>query len=105
MPDRRPYVERERAYVRQHLPALDYREPAIQEICMYTLTPDNEPFLDRFSAGIVVGCGFSGSGFKHSPATGHMLASLALAEESTLPEGYQLNKYALGRLPAPRHRR
>jgi glycine/D-amino acid oxidase-like deaminating enzyme len=94
-----------RAYVRQHLPALDYREPAIQEICMYTLTPDNEPFLDRFSAGIVVGCGFSGSGFKHSPATGHMLASLALEEESTLPEGYQLNKYALGRLPAPRHRR
>lgn len=67
---------------------------------MYTLTPDDEPILDRFGAGIVVGCGFSGSGFKHSPATGRMLAALALDEEAGLPEGYQLTKYALARFRA-----
>jgi sarcosine oxidase/L-pipecolate oxidase len=100
VPDRQPYVDKVSAYVRKHLPALDHRAPAIEESCMYTLTPDDEPIIDRFCPGIVVGCGFSGSGFKHSPATGRMLASLALGEEGGLPEGYQLTKYALARFRA-----
>lgn len=97
VPDRQPYVDRVRRYVRRHLPTLDSRGPALEETCMYTHTPDGEPVLDRLSENVVVGCGFSGSGFKHSPATGHMLAALALGEEGRLPEGYRLPRYALGR--------
>ncbi len=100
--DRGPYVETVRAYVQRHLPPLDHRGPAIEESCMYTCTPDGEPVLDRLGGGIVVGCGFSGSGFKHSPATGRMLAALALGEESSLPVGYQMSKYARSRFSGRR---
>ena len=96
------HVEAVRAYVQRHLPPLDHRGPAIEESCMYTCTPDGEPVLDRLGGGIVVGCGFSGSGFKHSPATGRMLAALALGEESSLPVGYQMSKYARSRFSGRR---
>ncbi len=88
--------------MQEHLPSLDYRKPAITETCMYTLTPDNEPVIDRLADNIVIGCGFSGSGFKHSPATGRMLAALALGNESALPAGYQFGKYALNRFTGHR---
>ena len=46
----------------------------------------------------MVGIGFSGSGFKHSPASGKILASLALGNEKTeLPDGFQLERYSLKR--------
>ena len=44
--------------------------------------------------GVVVGIGFSGSGFKHSPASGRILASLAMGVEET---GFQLERYRLKR--------
>jgi glycine/D-amino acid oxidase-like deaminating enzyme len=47
VPDRRPFVDKVSAYVRRHMPGLAHHEPAIQETCMYTHTPDNEPVLDR----------------------------------------------------------
>jgi sarcosine oxidase/L-pipecolate oxidase len=97
VPDRRAYIDKVRTYVREHLPALDPSGPAIEETCMYTCTRDGEPVLDRLGTGLVVGCGFSGSGFKHSPATGLMLASIALDEEESLSAGYQVSKYALAR--------
>ena len=71
----------------EHLPLLDHRQPAIQETCMYTMTPDGEPVIDRLPDVIIAGCGFSGSGFKHSPASGRMLAMLALGREEELPAG------------------
>lgn len=97
VPDRGPYVDRVRRYVRRHLPALDAEGPALEETCMYTHSPDGEPILDRLGENVVVGCGFSGSGFKHSPATGRMLAALALGEEAELPEGYRLPRYRRSR--------
>ena len=102
-PDRRdwaavePYIQQVSRYVQAHLPLLDHRQPAILEPCLYTMTPDGEPILDRLAGNLVVGCGFSGSGFKHSPATGWMLAALALDQEAMLPEGFQAGRYKLDR--------
>ena len=67
---------------------------------MYTMTPDSNPILDRISSNVVVGCGFSGSGFKHSPATGWMLAALALEQEESLPEGFRTGRYTVDRFSA-----
>jgi sarcosine oxidase/L-pipecolate oxidase len=93
----KPYVKKVKRYVQDHLPLLDHQKPAILESCMYTLTPDNYPILDRLADNLVVGCGFSGSGFKHSPATGWMLAALALEQEDTVPEGFRADRYVMGR--------
>jgi len=93
----KPYVKKVKRYVRDHLPLLDHQKPAILETCMYTMTPDNYPILDRLADNLVVGCGFSGSGFKHSPATGRMLAALALEQEDTVPEGFRADRYVLER--------
>ena len=61
------------------------------------MSPDGFPIIDRIDDRLVVGCGFSGSGFKHSPATGRMLAALALGQEETVPEGFRADRYALDR--------
>lgn len=55
------------------------------------------PIIDRLDDELVVGCGFSGSGFKHSPATGRMLAALALGQEESIPEGFRADRYTLNR--------
>ena len=93
----KPQIKKVKHYVREHLKLLEYRKPAILETCMYTMTPDSNPILDRISANVVVGCGFSGSGFKHSPATGWLLAALALGQEESIPEGFRSDRYALDR--------
>jgi len=92
-----PFIEKVSRWVGKHLPLLDHRQPVILEFCRYTMTPDSEPILDRLDDGLVVGCGFSGSGFKHSPASGHMLAALAMGREAELPEGFKTGRYGLGR--------
>ena len=92
-----PYIEKVRHYIREHLPLLDDRRPAILESCMYTMTPDSEPIIDRITPSLVAGCGFSGSGFKHSPASGQMLAALALGQGDTLPQGYRSDRYVFDR--------
>lgn len=96
-----PYIQQVSNYVRDHLPLADHQEPAILESCFYTMTPDSKPILDRLPGDLVIGCGFSGSGFKHSPATGRMLAALALDQDETLPEGFVTGRYARDRFPQP----
>jgi len=93
-----PYIKKVTEYVRNYLPDLDHTKPAIQETCMYTMSPDGYPIIDRVAENLVVGCGFSGSGFKHSPATGKMLAALALGQEKTIPAGFRSDRYVLDRL-------
>ena len=46
---------------------------------------------------VVVGCGFSGSGFKHSPATGWMLAMMTLRRQQEIPQGFRTDRYELRR--------
>jgi len=103
-PDRRDlastksYVKKVKHYVREHLPLLDHKNPAIQETCMYTMMSDDSPVIDRLDDNTAIGCGFSGSGFKHSPATGFMLAALALGQEDVIPKDFRADRYTLGRL-------
>jgi len=50
--------------------------------CLYTVTPDRGFIVGRHPAhaGIVVGAGFSGHGFKFAPVIGQILAELALLD-------------------------
>jgi len=54
-------------------------EVGIEESCIYTVTPDWNPIIDTLPSipNIVIGVGFSGTGFKLGPVTGNMLADLA----------------------------
>ena len=99
LPSFKSYIKKVRHYVREHLSLLEHDKPAILETCMYTMTPDSNPLLDRLTANVVVGCGFSGSGFKHAPATGWLLAALALEQEESIPEGFRSDRYAMNRFP------
>ena len=68
-------LERLSEYVRQHLPGLD-PEPLGASRCLYATTPTEDFVLDRFG-DVVFGVGFSGHGFKFTPAIGRVLADLA----------------------------
>lgn len=55
--------------------------------CMYTVTPDRD-FIVDFAPGysnVVIGAGFSGHGFKFTPAIGELLVQLLLGERDTMP--------------------
>jgi len=62
---------------------------------VYDVTPDWNPILGPVPGlpGLVLGCGFSGHGFKLSPAVGLVLAQAALG----LPTDVPLAPYALAR--------
>jgi sarcosine oxidase/L-pipecolate oxidase len=93
----KPYIKKVKNYVREHLGFLESRKPTILETCMYTMTPDSNPIIDRLAENVVVGCGFSGSGFKHAPATGWMLAALALEQDESIPDGFRSDRYVMER--------
>jgi len=92
-----PTVDYIASYIKKHLPRLDSNAPAIRETCMYTMTPDSKPLIDLYHPNIAVGTGYSGSGFKHSPASGKMVASLLLGTANELAEGFNLQKYRISR--------
>jgi len=53
--------------------------------CTYTLTPDENFVVGQHPAhpNVVLGCGFSGHGFKFTPVLGEVLADLATGRAST----------------------
>ena len=53
--------------------------------CTYTLTPDESFVVGRHPAheNVVLGCGFSGHGFKFTPVLGEVLADLATGRAPT----------------------
>lgn len=67
---------------------------------VYDVTPDWNPILGAAPGlpGLVIGCGFSGHGFKLAPAVGRVLAQAALG----LPTDVDLAPYALDRFGAGR---
>jgi len=73
-----PDKERLREYISKNFPNVE-PTPSIEESCIYTVSPDGVHILDKHPKypNIVVGCGFSGSGFKLGPVTGEFLANLA----------------------------
>ncbi|MDQ0182835.1 sarcosine oxidase [Arthrobacter bambusae] len=67
-------LEALRRYAREWLPGVD-AESAVPISCTYTSTANEDFLLDRFGP-LVVGAGFSGHGFKFTPAIGRVLADL-----------------------------
>jgi sarcosine oxidase len=80
-PDRRTFAPEpgQRAalqrYARDWLPGVD-AESLTDVSCTYTTTLDENFVLDRIGP-VVIGAGFSGHGFKFTPAVGRILADLA----------------------------
>lgn len=77
---------------------VDSGGPVSTQICMYSMTPDEDFVLDflggEFGKDVVVGGGFSGHGFKMAPAVGRVLADLALTGET---KGVDLKYFRIGR--------
>ena len=68
-------LERLSGYVARFLPGLDPTPLGVTR-CLYATTPTEDFVLDR-EGPIVVGAGFSGHGFKFTPAVGRVLSDLA----------------------------
>ncbi|XP_076338203.1 peroxisomal sarcosine oxidase-like isoform X1 [Tachypleus tridentatus] len=66
-------------FIRDHCPGLN-NSPAIVETCIYTKTPDSTFILDRHPKyrNIIIGAGFSGTGFKMGPVIGKILGEMVL---------------------------
>lgn len=89
--------------------ALAQRYPALERAGMrrgyagcYTVTPDGKMIVDRAPgiAGLYIGAGFSGTGFKISPAVGIALAELATQGEATSVDvrAFSAQRFAEGRM-------
>ena len=65
-------------------------------VCMYAMSPDGHFIIDRLPGhpNVVVGCGFSGHGFKFTSAVGEHLVNLAY-DSATKPLGiFELDRFA-----------
>lgn len=89
------YVVEVGAQVAERFPAYETAGLASSWTGVYDVTPDWNPVLGRLPGiqGLIVGYGFSGHGFKLSPAVGRVLAQEALG----LPTDVSLAPYALER--------
>lgn len=93
-PDRRSFrpvpalAARLGAYVREWFPGLD-ADTAVPISCTYTSTPSEDFVLDR-RGRIIVGAGFSGHGFKFTPAVGGILAALAIDDSARAAAPFRL---------------
>ena len=85
------------------------RLPGMQEAGMrrgyagcYTMTPDGKMIVDQAPgiSGLYIGAGFSGTGFKISPAVGIALAELALTGRATTVDvtPFSATRFAEGRM-------
>jgi sarcosine oxidase, subunit beta len=67
---------------------------------LYTVTPDWNPIIDEVQdiTGLILGLGFSGSGFKMGPVIGEMLADLATGDNKCPIESslFSLNRFIDG---------
>jgi glycine/D-amino acid oxidase-like deaminating enzyme len=65
-----------RDWVIAHAPGLASDGPHLSECCPWTMTPDNEYFIDRRGA-ITVATGCSGHAFKFMPIIGELIGDIA----------------------------
>ena len=77
-----------RDYVGEWMPGLD-ADSAVPISCTYTSTATEDFVLDR-RGRIVVGAGFSGHGFKFTPAVGAVLAGLATDDTARAAAPFRL---------------
>jgi sarcosine oxidase len=80
-----------RRYAHEWLPGVD-PDTFTDISCTYTTTPDSDFILDRVGP-ITIGAGFSGHGFKFTPAIGRVLADLALGGARPHPS-FSLDRFA-----------
>ena len=64
--------------------------------CLYTMTPDTDFIVDHHpnNQRIAIGAGFSGHGFKFTPAIGEVLANLVLDSNSTTLPRLSLSRFS-----------
>lgn len=94
------YVVDVGAQVAERFPAYETAGLASSWTGVYDVTPDWNPVLGRVPGlkGLVVGYGFSGHGFKLSPAVGLLLAQEALQLPTVVPLApYALERFDTGR--------
>ena len=94
------------AQVSQRFPSFDSAGLASSWTGVYDVTPDWNPVLGRVNAlpGLIVACGFSGHGFKLSPAVGRVLAQEALGQATDVPLApYALERFERGALLTGRY--
>ncbi|PPS11308.1 hypothetical protein GOBAR_AA09338 [Gossypium barbadense] len=77
---------------------VDSSKPVITQLSVYSMTPDEDFEIDflggEFGKDVVIGGGFSGHGFKMSPAIGRILADLALIGKA---KGVELKQFRIAR--------
>ncbi|KRA25741.1 FAD-dependent oxidoreductase [Microbacterium sp. Root61] len=108
-PDERPFRSTPRLvsllddYVREWMPGL-LVEGSAAISCTYTSTDSGDFVLDR-RGRIVVGAGFSGHGFKFTPAIGSVLADLATDPSAAAPAPFRLDRAVSSGQDRPRSAR
>ena len=60
--------------------------------CLYTVTPDHDFIIDRMPGNdrVVIGAGFSGHGFKFTPAIGRVLKDIV--DGGVAPERFRADR-------------
>ncbi len=94
------------AQVAQRFPSFESAGLATAWTGVYDVTPDWNPVLGRVNdlPGLIVACGFSGHGFKLSPAVGRVLAQEALSLDTDVPLApYALERFERGALLTGRY--
>ena len=76
-------------------------QPVRHSICLYTVTPDRHFVVDRHPqySNVVIGCGFSGHGFKFTSVLGSVFADLATTGHTELPIDFLRLARLSGRKP------
>jgi sarcosine oxidase subunit beta len=92
------YIAEVGAQVAERFPSFETAGLASSWTGVYDVTPDWNPVLGRLPGvdGLVMGFGFSGHGFKLSPAVGRVLAQEAMG----LPTDVSLKPYSIERFAA-----
>jgi sarcosine oxidase, subunit beta len=100
------YVAELGAQVAERFPSFETAGLASSWTGVYDVTPDWNPVLGRLPEvpGLIVAYGFSGHGFKLSPAVGRVLAQEALGLPTEVPLApYALERFRAGRLLVGRY--
>jgi sarcosine oxidase subunit beta len=95
------YIGEIGAQVAARFPSFETAGLASSWTGVYDVTPDWTPVLGRLPGveGLIMGFGFSGHGFKLSPAVGKMLAQEALGLPTDVPlQPYSIERFAAGAL-------
>jgi sarcosine oxidase subunit beta len=102
-------------FLEMALPKVEHRFPGLGDVRLassyagcYDVTPDYNPVMSATPIeGLFVAAGFSGHGFKISPAVGELMADLVLHGDSKDPQvpasDFAFSRFAEGRLLASEH--